>query len=91
MQAKGGSVINLWTGQSNHVEGPKGAESLTYLTTASVLLRRSVHREVRLLDESYFMYWEDADMSYRIRGAGYRVTIAPDASLLHKEMQVQEE
>ena len=85
IQAWGGGIINLWTGQSNHVEGPEGLESLTYLTAASVLLRSSVLRKVGILDEGYFMYWEDADMSYRIRAAGYRLTVAPDASLLHKE------
>jgi GT2 family glycosyltransferase len=67
------------------VEGPAELESLTYLTAASVLLRSSVLREVGILDEGYFMYWEDADMSYRIRAAGYRLTVAPNAFLLHKE------
>jgi GT2 family glycosyltransferase len=85
IQAWGGGVINLWTGRSNHVEGPEELESLTYLTAASVLLRSSVLREVGMLDEGYFMYWEDADLSYRIRAAGYRLTVAPDAFLLHKE------
>ena len=85
IQAWGGGIINLWTGQSNHLEEPGEPESLSYLTAASLLLRSPVLREVGILDEGYFMYWEDADMSYRIRAAGYRLTVASDAFLLHKE------
>lgn len=85
IQAWGGGTINLWTGYSTHLVGPEGLESLTYLNAASVLLRSSVLRKVGILDEGYYIYWEDADMSYRIRAAGYKLAVAPDACLLHKE------
>jgi GT2 family glycosyltransferase len=42
------------------------------LSGAFMLLRRSTLLQTGLLDERFFMYGEDIDLSYRIRLAGYR-------------------
>jgi len=42
------------------------------LNGACMLLRRSVLNEIGLLDERFFMYGHDIDLSYRIRLAGYK-------------------
>lgn len=41
------------------------------LAGAFMLMRKSVLDQIGLLDEKYFMYGEDIDLSYRIRLAGY--------------------
>lgn len=38
---------------------------------AFMFLRKSVLDKVGFLDERFFMYWEDSDLSYRILRAGY--------------------
>lgn len=85
LQAWGGGKVNLWTGRSCHFNGPVPAEDLDYLTAASVLLPAEVFRKLGLLDQEYFMYWEDTDLSYRIRAAGWRLGVAPEAIVYHKE------
>jgi GT2 family glycosyltransferase len=85
VQAWGGGFINLWTGIGRHLLTSLGAKDLHYLTAASALLPASVLKQVGLLDEGYFMYWEDSDLSFRIRAAGYKLAVAEDARLLHKE------
>jgi GT2 family glycosyltransferase len=50
-----------------------------------VLLRRSALEDVGLLDESYFMYWDDADLGFRLRAAGWKLVVASDAKIWHKE------
>lgn len=85
IQAWGGGAINLWTGMSQHHHEPVSLKQLDYLTAASVLIPSHVLRIVGLLDEGYFMYWEDTDLSYRIRAAGWKLGIATSATLLHKE------
>jgi GT2 family glycosyltransferase len=85
VQAWGGGKINLWTGMSRHYHGPVEADKLGFLTAASVLVPAAVFRRVGLLDDGYFMYWEDADLSFRIRAAGWKLGVAPDATLRHKE------
>ena len=53
------------------------------LSGAFMLLRRSVLDKTGLLDESYFMYGEDIDLSYRILKAGYKNYYYPDARIIH--------
>ncbi|MCC6840730.1 MAG: glycosyltransferase family 2 protein [Flavobacteriales bacterium] len=53
------------------------------LSGACMFLRRSVLDQVGLLDESFFMYGEDIDLSYRIRLGGYENWYFPDAPIIH--------
>ena len=53
------------------------------LAGAFMLLRRSVLDEVGLLDEAFFMYGEDIDLSYRIVQAGYANYYLPEATIIH--------
>jgi hypothetical protein len=46
-------------------------------------LRRSVLDEIGLLDETFFMYGEDIDLSYRIIQAGYQNYYFPETSIIH--------
>ena len=41
------------------------------LSGAFLMVKKSVLEQVGLLDESFFMYGEDIDLSYRIIKAGY--------------------
>lgn len=85
IQAWGGGYVNLWMGTSHHFHGPVPWGRLDYLTAASILLPVCVLKQVGLFDEQYFMYWEDTDLSFRIRSAGWKLGVAERARLLHKE------
>jgi GT2 family glycosyltransferase len=54
------------------------------LAGAFMFLRREcLMGEVGLLDEDYFMYGEDIDLSYRITKAGYRNYYFPNTQIIH--------
>nr|NQU92288.1 glycosyltransferase [Bacteroidota bacterium] len=53
------------------------------LSGAFMLLRKSVLDLVGLLDESYFMYGEDIDLSYRITRGGFKNYYFPEARIIH--------
>ena len=53
------------------------------LSGAFMLLRKSVLDKIGLLDEDYFMYGEDIDLSYRIIKAGYKNYYLADTSIIH--------
>ncbi|MCO5249292.1 MAG: glycosyltransferase [Chitinophagales bacterium] len=53
------------------------------LSGAFMLLRKRVLNEVGLLDEDYFMYGEDIDLSYKVVKAGYKNYYYPHASIIH--------
>ena len=48
-----------------------------------MFLRKKTLDEVGLLDESFFMYGEDIDLSYRITLGGYDNYYFPEARILH--------
>ena len=53
------------------------------LAGAFMLLRKTVLDEVGLLDETFFMYGEDIDLSYRIVKAGYKNYYFADTTIIH--------
>ncbi|MBE0651089.1 MAG: glycosyltransferase [Bacteroidales bacterium] len=53
------------------------------LAGAFMLIRKTVLNKIGLLDESFFMYGEDIDLSYRITKAGYKNYYFPETRILH--------
>ena len=53
------------------------------LAGAFMLLRKSVLDKIGLLDETFFMYGEDIDLSYRILQAGYKNYYFPETTIIH--------
>ncbi len=53
------------------------------LAGAFMMMRNSVLKEVGLLDEAFFMYGEDIDLSYRIIKAGYKNVYFPETTIIH--------
>lgn len=53
------------------------------LAGAFMLMRRSVIDTIGALDESFFMYGEDIDLSYRIVQAGYTNIYFAEAPIIH--------
>ena len=58
--------------------------STGYLTGCCLLATREAWQKVGLLDESYFIYAEDADWSLRARAAGFKLLFVPTARLWHQ-------
>ena len=53
------------------------------LAGAFMFIRREALDRVGLLDEDYFMYGEDIDLSYRIMKGGYRNYYFPETTIIH--------
>ncbi len=53
------------------------------LSGAFMFLRKTALEKVGLLDEDYFMYGEDIDLSYRITQGGYKNYYYPETRIIH--------
>ncbi len=53
------------------------------ISGAFMLMRKSVLDTIGLLDETFFMYGEDIDLSYRIKKAGYKNYYFPQTQIIH--------
>lgn len=54
------------------------------LVSVGLLARREVFDKIGLLDERYFILYEDVDFFIRARNAGYKMVFAPQAKMWHK-------
>lgn len=53
------------------------------LPGAFLMIRKNVLNETGMLDEDFFMYGEDIDMSYRIKKEGYKNIYFPETTIIH--------
>lgn len=58
-------------------------EKVDFATGCCMLIKREVIDKVGILDDRYFLYYEDADLSERIQRAGYDMYYVPNAVLVH--------
>ncbi|MET2012059.1 glycosyltransferase family 2 protein [Microbacterium chocolatum] len=75
-----GGVVNRLTWS---IRQPRRDEQPDFLTWACVLARRAAFEQIGLLDERFFMYWEDVEFGFRLSEAGVRFAEVPDAVLIH--------
>lgn len=57
--------------------------SIDVLSGAFMLMRKTALDKTGLLDEDFFMYGEDIDLSYRITKAGYKNYYFPETRIIH--------
>jgi len=83
-----GSVMELATG---HLRAPTattpGADRVSrpWLTGACLALHVDLFAAVAGFDESFFLYWEDVDFSFRVMEAGGRLVVAHNLVAVHDE------
>lgn len=87
LQAAGAGTLNRLLAESVVPMLPPPGHSVeaAWLSFACVMLRRAVLDQIGLLDEGYFMYFEDVDLCRRARAAGWKIVYCPEAQVLHHE------
>lgn len=83
VEAYGGGTVSLFTGLSRHVRTPPRRGNLDFLSGASLLLSCRALAQVGLLDPGFFLYWEDVDLAFRLRGSGWRIAVAAGSRIRH--------
>jgi len=58
-------------------------QEVDWLSGSCLLLRREALRQAGLLDEAFFMYFEDIDLCKRLRDRGWKVVYCPMSKILH--------
>ncbi|MGH2692706.1 MAG: glycosyltransferase family 2 protein, partial [Actinomycetota bacterium] len=78
---------NRWSRRYLSGRDRSGSEpfEVDWVSGAALMVPGTVIDEVGPLDESFFMYWEDADWCRRIKAAGFGVFCVPAARVVHDE------
>lgn len=93
------NLINYCGGRINYFKGTaefynKGKEYISsgndfiyteVATGCCMLMKSELIKEVGLLPEEYFMYYEDVDFCAKVQKNGYRIGVCLDAVIYHKE------
>ena len=72
----------LWPGYPSHGASDE-IRTAGWLSSACLLLRRRALNQVGLLDESYFIYGDEADLQYRLNNANWKVYYLPSSAIIH--------
>lgn len=88
VQALGGATYNRWLGRMREIDGePTGAEGvekrMAYVVGASMLVSKTFLRDVGLMSEDYFLFFEELDWAARA-GGRYDLAYAPGSVVYHK-------
>lgn len=84
VQAWAGTRVNLWIGYGRITTQPHGDDWFDSLNGTSMLVARRALEDVGLLDEGFFLYWEDTEFCLRLRKKGWRIAAAPSSRVVHK-------
>lgn len=95
VQAFGGSTYNRFYGKSRHIgafaplsaipaEPAETEKAMSYVIGAAMLVRREFLEQVGLMEEGYFLYYEEIDWATRGKPR-FRLGYAPDSLVFHKE------
>ena len=84
VQVWGGFRVRMVLGGVKRYKTRTPIDRLEYISGASCLLRADAVRSVGYFDEGFFMYWEDADLGYRLRRAGWKLAVAERSRVWHK-------
>lgn len=89
IQSAGGILGKYW--QSDHLgknELDQGQYSsphvVEWISGCAILVRRIAIEQAGMLDEDYFLYWEETEWCVRISRKGWKIIQVPKAHLWHK-------
>jgi GT2 family glycosyltransferase len=85
-----GALFDARLGDIRSVEPDPGALKTgglldsDYVTGCCLLMKRATIERVGLLDEQFFLYWEDTDWGLRVKASGLRNVVVPAARVGHR-------
>ena len=93
VQAAGGGILNKWTGTTRglgafhdlaSIDESDALRHLDYIAGAALLVSRPFLETVGLMNEDYFLYYEELDWARRASGR-FTLAYAKDSIVYHKE------
>jgi len=71
-------------GEHEEREEKKEPYETGFLSGCALFMRREALEQVGDMDERFFLYFEDIDMSIRAQKAGWKTMVVPSSRILHK-------
>ncbi|MHB1138056.1 MAG: glycosyltransferase family 2 protein [Microthrixaceae bacterium] len=78
-----GDLEGIDLGFGRPVDGFEPPTTVRGFCGGGALLRADALRQVGVFDPDFFAYYEDTDLSWRLRRAGWQIAVVPEARLHH--------
>ncbi|MEG9431421.1 glycosyltransferase family 2 protein [Terriglobus sp. ADX1] len=85
VQVHGGKFYSVWSARVHANLEPRPTRRLDYVDGASMLVRRAFLEQAGLMDERYFLYFEELDWSESAKRHGFGLDFVPESVVFHKE------
>ncbi|MBI2439401.1 MAG: glycosyltransferase family 2 protein [Candidatus Moranbacteria bacterium] len=90
----GKGVFDFWRMKTRHVVPTKKERTeeffmSEFVTGCALLVRKEFTDRQGFFDERFFLYYEDADLSYRAKQGGFLSLVVPKAIVWHREVSRQ--
>lgn len=80
-----GKIVKKISKKRDDFNYSESAREVGYITGADMMIRKSILEKIGIFDEIFFMYSEEAELTYRIKQAGYKIISIPKAKIVHLE------
>jgi GT2 family glycosyltransferase len=83
-----GELYSSWgfpipRGRDDHEDAYRDTSEVFGVCAGAMIARREVLEQIGVFDESFFMYYEDIDLSFRVRLAGFACLNVPSSRVAH--------
>ena len=79
-----GEPIRLNEGKSFSTIQALDKQEVDFITSCAVCIKRAVFEKIGLIDEKFFIYFDEIDWFARAKAAGWKTVYIPSAKLWHK-------
>ena len=84
IQSAGGK-FGLYTGIYNLIKNaPQRLAAVDWICGSCMLIKKETLLKAGLLDERYFLYYEEIDYAFRVKKSGYKTFITSETCIWHK-------
>lgn len=82
IQTIGGGLYNPWLGRAKYVTT---TGEVDFVSGCMMLIKNTLLNDIGLLDESYFLYFEEADFNFKAKAKGWKIAVNPESTIWHKQ------
>jgi len=58
-------------------------KKVDWVSAGCMLMRKDIFEQIGGFDENIYMFYEDVDLCFRVKKAGYKITFLPNAQIYH--------
>lgn len=64
-------------------EAPSGEKAIDWCSGAFLMIKSGLFREIGMMDERFYLYYEDIDLCYRLKKSGWHNYYLPQVQVVH--------